>query len=77
MGIILGISPKALEKVLYFANYIVLDSGESNLVYKQIISEQEYREAYDTYGNNFRVGMVLKLLRNFYRLLTLTKKQKI
>ena len=41
MGIILGISPKALEKVLYFANYIVLDSGESNLVYKQIISEQE------------------------------------
>ena len=43
MGIILGISPNALEKVLYFANYIVLDSGESNLVYKQIISEQEYR----------------------------------
>ena len=43
MGIILGISPKALEKVLYFANYIVLDSGESNLVYKQIISNRNTR----------------------------------
>lgn len=68
MGIILGISPKALEKVLYFANYIVLDSGETNLVYKQIISEQEYRDAYETYGNTFRVGMgaeaVKELLQN-------------
>ena len=74
MGIILGISPKALEKVLYFANYIVLDSGESNLVYKQIISEQEYREAYDTYGNNFRVGMGAEAIKELLQAIDLDKE---
>ena len=74
MGIILGISPKALEKVLYFANYIVLDSGESNLVYKQIISEQEYREAYDTYGNNFRVGMGADAIKELLQAIDLDKE---
>ena len=73
MGIILGISPKALEKVLYFANYIVLDSGESNLVYKQIISEQEYRDAYDTYGNNFRVGMGAESIKELLEAIDLEK----
>ena len=74
MGIILGISPKALEKVLYFANYIVLDSGESNLVYKQIISEQEYRDAYDTYGNNFRVGMGAEAIKELLQAIDLDKE---
>ncbi len=57
MGLILDISPRVLEKVLYFAAYIVLDPGESNLEYKQILSEKEYQDARETYGNKFRVGM--------------------
>ena len=58
MGIILGMSPRALEKVLYFANYIVLDSGSTPLENKSLLSEAEYRDACDKYGSNsFRVGM--------------------
>ena len=58
MGLILDLSPRVLEKVLYFASYIVLDRGETNLADKQILSEAEYREACDQYGSSaFRVGM--------------------
>ncbi|MBE5868327.1 MAG: DNA-directed RNA polymerase subunit beta' [Lachnospiraceae bacterium] len=57
MGLILDLSPRVLEKVLYFASYIVLDAGETNLEYKQILSEKEYQDARETWGNKFRVGM--------------------
>ena len=58
MGLILDLSPKVLEKVLYFANYIVLDPGETDLELKQILKESEYQEALDKYGAHaFRVGM--------------------
>ncbi|MEA5084847.1 MAG: DNA-directed RNA polymerase subunit beta' [Lachnospiraceae bacterium] len=57
MGLILSMSPRALEKVLYFASYIVLDAGETGLQYKQLLTEKEYRDAYDKYGNKFKVGM--------------------
>ena len=57
MGLILDLSPRVLEKVLYFASYIVLDGGESNLEYKQVLSEKEYQDARETWGNKFRVGM--------------------
>ncbi len=57
MGLILDLSPRVLEKVLYFASYIVLDPGESGLDYKQILSEKEYQDAREQYGNKFRVGM--------------------
>ncbi|MBR5596041.1 MAG: DNA-directed RNA polymerase subunit beta' [Lachnospiraceae bacterium] len=57
MGLILDISPRVLEKVLYFASYIVLDKGETDLEYKQILSEKEYADARETWGNKFRVGM--------------------
>ena len=57
MGLILDLSPRVLEKVLYFASYIVLDPGESNLEYKQILSEREYQDAREAFGNKFRVGM--------------------
>ena len=58
MGLILDLSPRVLERVLYFASYIVLDPGETKLVYKQILNESEYQEACDTYGRSaFRVGM--------------------
>ncbi|MBR3232592.1 MAG: DNA-directed RNA polymerase subunit beta', partial [Lachnospiraceae bacterium] len=59
MGLLLDISPRTLEKVLYFANYIVLDPADAApaIVKKQVLSEREYQEARDTYGYNFRVGM--------------------
>ena len=58
MGLILDISPRILEKVLYFASYIVLDAGETDLMYKQVLSEAEYQEAHEKWGSGaFRVGM--------------------
>ena len=58
MGLILGLSPRVLERVLYFAAYIVLDAGETSLEYKQVLSEAEYQEACEKYGRTaFRVGM--------------------
>ncbi len=68
MDLILDIGPKNLEKVLYFAAYIVLDPGTTDIPFKKILTEQEYRELYDQYGNAFRVGMgaeaILELLKN-------------
>ena len=58
MGLILDLSPRILEKVLYFASYIVLDKGNATeLVYKQVLSEKEYQDAREKYGNEFKVGM--------------------
>ena len=57
MGLILDISPRNLEKVLYFASYIVLEPGDTPLVKKQLLTEAEYVEARDKYGDAFRVGM--------------------
>ena len=57
MGLILDLSPKVLERVLYFASYIVLDKGSTDLQYKQVLTEREYQEARDKYGNKFRAGM--------------------
>ena len=57
MGLILDLSPRVLEKVLYFASYIVLDKGDTNLEYKQVLSEKEYQDARETWGTRFRVGM--------------------
>ena len=52
MGLILDLSPRILEKVLYFASYIVLDKGETDLQYKQVLSEKEYREACEKWGKH-------------------------
>ncbi len=57
MGLILDMSPKVLEKVLYFANYIVLDKGLTDLEYKQVLTEREYQDAKEKWGNKFRAGM--------------------
>ena len=63
MGLILDMSPKALEKVLYFASFVVLDPGTTNLSKKDVISDAEYRRVTEEYRNsdeglgNFRVGM--------------------
>ena len=68
MGLILDISPRSLEKVLYFASYIVLDPGDTPLVQKQLLTETEYSQYYDMYGERFRVGMgaaaIKELLQN-------------
>lgn len=68
MGLILDISPRTLERVLYFASYVVLDAKDTGLSYKQVLSEKEYRDAVEQYGyGTFRAGMgaeaVLELLR--------------
>ena len=57
MGLILDLSPRTLERVLYFASYIVLDPGETRLMARQVLTEREYQEAREAYGNSFRVGM--------------------
>ena len=67
MGLILDISPRHLEKILYFAAYVVTDVGSSNLLENQILSEKEYNEAYEKYGDKFKASMgaeaILELLR--------------
>ncbi len=57
MGLVLDMSPRDLEEVLYFVSYVVLDPGAAPLEKKQIISDKEYRAYYEKYGNTFRVGM--------------------
>ncbi len=57
MGLILDLSPRVLERVLYFSNYIVLDPGETSLQYKQVLTEREYQDARDEFGGAFRAGM--------------------
>ena len=57
MGLLLDMSPRALEKILYFASYVVIDPGDTGLSPKQLLTEKEYREYYERYGNRFRAGM--------------------
>ena len=57
MGLLLDLTPRVLEKVLYFASYIVLDAGETDLSFKQVLSEKEYQDAREKWGSAFRVGM--------------------
>lgn len=71
MGLILDLSPRVLEKVLYFASYIVLDAGQSNLEYKQILSEKEYQDARETWGNKFRVGMGAEAIKELLQAIDL------
>ena len=74
MGLILDISPRTLEKVLYFASYIVLDKGETDLQYKQVLSEQEYQEAREKWGSAFRVGMGAESIQELLQEIDLDKE---
>ncbi|HIV17439.1 MAG TPA: DNA-directed RNA polymerase subunit beta' [Candidatus Alectryocaccobium stercorigallinarum] len=81
MGLILDISPRTLEKVLYFANYIVLDPGETSLQYKQVLSEKEYQDEYDKYADEngevpFRVGMGAEAIRELLCAIDLDKESE-
>ena len=71
MGLILDLSPRVLEKVLYFASYIVLDAGETDLNYKQVLSEKEYQEARETWGSKFRVGMGAEAIKELLQAIDL------
>ena len=57
MGLLLDMSPRSLEKVLYFASYVVTDPGDTGLAYKQVLTEREYRNAVEKYGYEFEVGI--------------------
>ena len=73
MGLILDLSPRTLEKVLYFANYIVLDKGESELQYKQVLTEREFQEAREKYGFTFRAGMGAEAIKELLEAIDLEK----
>jgi DNA-directed RNA polymerase subunit beta' len=74
MGIILDISPRVLERVLYFAAYIVLDPGETPLQYKQVLSESEFADAEEQYGaGSFRAGMGAESVKELLEAIDLDK----
>ena len=74
MGLMLDLSPRTLEKVLYFANYIVLDKGTSDLQYKQVLTEREYQDAREKWGSTFRVGMGAEAVKELLESIDLDKE---
>ncbi|MCM1040681.1 MAG: DNA-directed RNA polymerase subunit beta' [Ruminococcus sp.] len=74
MGLILDLSPRVLEKVLYFAAYIVLDPGETELEYKQVLSEREYQDARENWGSRFRVGMGAEAIKELLEAIDLDRE---
>nr|WP_292204107.1 DNA-directed RNA polymerase subunit beta' [Butyrivibrio sp.] len=74
MGLILDLSPRVLEKVLYFASYIVLDPGETTLEYKQVLSEKEYQDAREEFGGKFRAGMGAESIKELLQAIDLEKE---
>ena len=76
MGLILDLSPRTLEKVLYFANYIVLDAGTTDLQYKQVLTEKEYQDAREKYGDSFRVGMGAEAIQELLASIDLERESK-
>ena len=76
MATMLDISPRALEKVLYFAQYIVLDPGSTPLEKKQVLSEREYRDMYEKYENDFRVGMGAEAIKELLREIDVEKRSE-
>ena len=75
MGLILDLSPRTLEKVLYFASYIVLDPGKTELLYKQVLSEKEYQDTKEKYPEPgaFRVGMGAESIKELLQAIDLEK----
>ena len=76
MGLMLDLSPRVLEKVLYFANYIVLDKGTSELQYKQVLTEREFQEAREKYGYTFRVGMGAEAIKELLEAIDMDKESE-
>jgi DNA-directed RNA polymerase subunit beta' len=76
IGILLDMSPRQLEKVIYFAAYVVIDPGQSSLGKREILTEQKYRESREKYGSGFRAGMGAEAVRELLRDLNLRKLQE-
>ena len=76
IGILLDMSPRQLEKVIYFAAYIVVDPGNTSLTKREILTEQKYRESRDKFGNGFKAGMGAEAIRELLRDLNLRKLQE-
>ncbi len=76
MGLLLDMSPRALEKVLYFVSYVVIDPGDTPLTKKQLLSEKEYREYLEKYGNRFRAGMGAEAIKELLQEIDLEKLSK-
>ena len=74
MGLVLDMSPRELEEVLYFVSYVVLDPGDTPLEKKQTISDKEYRNYYEKYGNSFRVGMGAEAIQELLKEVDLEKE---
>ena len=74
IGLILDLTPKVLEKVLYFASYIVLDPGQTDLQFKQVLSEREYQDAREKYGADFEVGMGAEAIKKLLEAVDLEKE---
>ncbi|WP_283684364.1 DNA-directed RNA polymerase subunit beta' [Parablautia sp. Marseille-Q6255] len=74
MGLILDLSPRTLEKVLYFANYIVLDPGTTDLHYKQVLTEREFQEAREKWGSSFRAGMGAESIKELLEAIDMEKE---
>ena len=74
MGLVLDMSPKILEEIIYFASYVVTDSGETPLEKKQKLSEKEYRENKEKYGNRFKASMGAEAIKTLLRELDLVKE---
>ncbi|WP_158738318.1 DNA-directed RNA polymerase subunit beta' [Alteribacillus sp. YIM 98480] len=77
MGLVLDMSPRSLEEVIYFASYVVTDTGETPLEYKQLLSEKEYRSYYDKYGRGFSAQMGAEAIRKLLQDIDLDKEVKI
>ena len=74
MGLVLDMSPRDLEEVLYFVSYVVIDKGNAPLENKQTLSEKEYRAYYEKYGTGFRVGMGAEAIKELLKNVDLKKE---
>ncbi len=74
MGLVLDMSPRDLEEVLYFVSYVVIDKGIAPLENKQTLSEKEYRQYYEKYGDGFKVGMGAEAIKELLKKIDLEKE---
>ena len=77
MGLLLDMSPRSLEKILYFASYVVIDPGETGLNEKQLLPEKEFRSNYEKYGNTFEVGMGAEAVKKLLMRIDLEQESKL
>ncbi|MDP9111072.1 MAG: DNA-directed RNA polymerase subunit beta', partial [Candidatus Eremiobacteraeota bacterium] len=75
IGILLDMSPRQLEKVIYFAAYVVIDAGDTNLQKREVLTEQKYRESREKFGTKFKAGMGAEAIRELLRDINLRRLQ--